>query len=140
MPGFKTTGLLLEMSVVSRLMTRTVAWTGGYNLLISIIAASRYGIFELMLVKSVVSTESISVISFIKHSGCLSSSTNNQDTMEEMLWWPADARQETSPKSDRRRTEKIEFGEFRGKFRQRTGSSTACHDCWIVIPKSAFIL
>ena len=77
MPGFRTIDFLLEASMVSRLMTRTVAWTVGYNLLISMITASRYGIFEFTFVKSVVSTELISAISFPMHSGYLSSSIND---------------------------------------------------------------
>ena len=85
MPGFRTTGLFPEASVVSRLMTLRVAWTVGYNLLISIITASRYGIFELTIVKSVVSTELISAISFAKHSGCLLSLIINQVIFDPML-------------------------------------------------------
>ena len=85
MRGFRTTGFLPEVSVISRLMTLRVAWTVGCNLLISMITASRYGIFELTLVKSVVSTESISAISFVRHSGCLLSSISDQVTFNPML-------------------------------------------------------
>lgn len=85
MPGFRTTGFLLEARVVSRLMTLRVAWTVGCNLLISIITASRYGIFELTLVKSVMSTELISAMSFARHSGFLSSSIKDQVTFNPML-------------------------------------------------------
>lgn len=85
MPGFKIAGLPLAQSVVSRFMTLRVAWTVGYNLLISMMKASRYGIFELMLVKSVASTEFISVISFARHSGCLSSSINDQQRFDPRL-------------------------------------------------------
>ena len=85
MLGFRTTGLLLEASFTSRLMTRRVAWTVGCNLLISMITALRYGIFELTLVKSVVSTALISAISFARHLGCLSSSINDQVTLNPML-------------------------------------------------------
>lgn len=85
MPGFRRTGLLLEASVVSRLMTLRVAWTVGCNLLISMITASRYGIFELTFVKSVMSRELISAISFARHLGCLLSSINDQVTFNPML-------------------------------------------------------
>lgn len=85
MSGFRTTGFLLEASVVSWLIILTVEWTTGYNLLISMIAASRYGIFELTLVKSVMSIELISAISFSRHSGCLSSSINDHTTINPML-------------------------------------------------------
>lgn len=85
MPGFRRTGFLLEASVVSRLMTLRVAWTVGCNLLISMITASRYGIFELTFVKSVMSRELISAISFARHLGCLLSSINDQVTFNPML-------------------------------------------------------
>ena len=85
MPGFKRAGLPLAQRVVSRFMTRRVAWTVGYNLLISMRKASRYGIFELMVVKSIMSTEFISVISFVRHSGCLASSIKDQQRFDPML-------------------------------------------------------
>ena len=40
-PGFRTTGFLLEVSVVSRMMNLRVAWTVECNLLVSITTASR---------------------------------------------------------------------------------------------------
>jgi len=85
MPGFRTTGFLLEASVVSRLITLRVAWTVGCNLLISMITALRYGILELTFVKSLVSTEFISAITLARHSGCLLSSINDQVTFNPML-------------------------------------------------------
>ena len=85
MPGFRTIGFLPEVSVVSRLTTLRVAWTVGCSLLVSRITASRYGIFELTFVKSVMSTESISALSFARHSGCLSRSINDQVTFNPML-------------------------------------------------------
>ena len=85
MPGFRITGFLLEASLISRLMTLTVARTVGCNLLISMNTASRYGIFELTVVKLVLSTESISAISFARHLGCLSISTNAQVIFDPML-------------------------------------------------------
>jgi hypothetical protein len=52
------------------------------------LTAFRYGIFELTFVKSVVSTELISTISFARHSGCLPSllSPVARDTKSLVCW------------------------------------------------------
>lgn len=53
--------------------------------MVSLTTASKYGIFEFTVIKSVVSMDSISVISFARDSGCLLSSINNQVVIEPIL-------------------------------------------------------
>lgn len=77
MPGGSVYRDLREVTLTSRLTVRKVLAIGGCSRLISSITAFTYGIFELTVLKSSVSDESISASSRLRHSGRLSSSMSS---------------------------------------------------------------